>query len=176
MPDRAERASGLDGAGPGGGRRRARPEPTAAQRALGLLVRREHSQRELARKLEARGVPEPEAADAIERMARDGWQDDGRFAEWLVRSRAASGYGPVRIRAELVVHGIADTVAAAAFKALAEMGGDDWQANAEAVLRRRFGGALPGLEARRKAADLLARRGFEAHVIRAACRWNGGVG
>jgi SOS response regulatory protein OraA/RecX len=33
-----------------------RPEPTPAQRALALLVRREHSRPELARKLRARGM------------------------------------------------------------------------------------------------------------------------
>ena len=36
--------------------RRQRPQPTATQRALGLLTRREHSRRELTRKLAARGV------------------------------------------------------------------------------------------------------------------------
>ena len=47
----------------GGRSRKERPEPSAYQRALGLLVRRDHSRRELSRKLRSRGV-EPEEADA----------------------------------------------------------------------------------------------------------------
>ena len=39
----------IDGPAPAG--RKRRPEPTPAQRAMGLLVRREHSRKELARKL-----------------------------------------------------------------------------------------------------------------------------
>ena len=58
------------------GRRSRRPrEQTPLQRALGLLVRREHSRKELGRKLKARGV-DPEAVDAaVARLAEDGWQD-----------------------------------------------------------------------------------------------------
>jgi regulatory protein len=64
--------------------------PTATQRALGLLVRREHSRKELGRKLAARGVEADEARAAIDKLAEAGWQDDARFAELLVRTRADS--------------------------------------------------------------------------------------
>src|SRR5688572_13007666 len=64
------------------------------QRALGFLVRREHSRKELTRKLTSRGLDATEAAAAVERLAGEGWQDDARFAESLVRSRAGNGYGP----------------------------------------------------------------------------------
>ena len=87
-----------------------RPEPTPAQRALALLVRREHSRPELARKLRARGIPADEARGAVERMTEAGWQDDLRFACSLVRSRVAGGQGPVRIRAELVCCNIYERV------------------------------------------------------------------
>ena len=70
-----------------GGKRR-RPEPSPALRALGLLVRREHSRPELARKLAARGVAADEAAAAIDKMTAAGWQDDTRFAISLARTRA----------------------------------------------------------------------------------------
>ena len=81
--------------------RRPKSEPTPTQRALGLLVRREHSRRELTRKLTARGVERDDAVAAVDKLEAAGWQDDSRFAESLVRSRATNGYGPVRIRAEL---------------------------------------------------------------------------
>ena len=41
----------------------------AYQRALGLLVRREHSRRDLARKLAQRGGEPAEAAAAVEKLA-----------------------------------------------------------------------------------------------------------
>jgi len=149
--------------------RRPRPEPTPAQRALGLLVRREHSRKELVRKLRGRGV-EPEAADAAAaRMAGEGWQDDARFAEWLVRSRAATGYGPLHVRAELGTHGLDREAVAIAMDSYE----GDWRANARALVCRRFGEAGPqDLAQRRKAADLLARRGFDADTIRAASRYD----
>lgn len=159
------------GTRPGENRRRRRPEPSPAQRALGLLVRREHSRKELARKLAARGVADDEAAAAVERMAAEGWQDDARFAVSLARSRAASGYGPLHIRAELGTHGLDANVIAKAFAALAEAGADDWVTRARELVRRRFGGDLAGdLARRRKAADFLLRRGFGGDIIRAATR------
>src|SRR3546814_14417156 len=80
--------------------KRRRPEPSPAQRALGLLVRREHSRKELANKLAARGVAREDAEAAVERMAAEGWQDDARFATSRARRRARSGYGTIQSRGE----------------------------------------------------------------------------
>lgn len=152
-------------------RRRARPELSPQQRALGLLVRREHSRKELARKLTARGV-EPEAArDAVDRMTSEGWQDDERFTEQLIRTRAANGYGPLHIRAELGTHGIDRERVQIAMEAFeAEEG--DWMTMAHDLVRRRFGGRLGDPAIQRKAADLLARRGFTAEQVRRASRYD----
>lgn len=160
--------SGGDPAGRGGGGRR-RPEPSAAQRALGLLVRREHSRRELQRKLAARGVAEGEAAQAVARMSAEGWQDDTRFAVSLARSRAGAGYGPLRIRHELETHALDQGAIDAAFAALAEDGEDDWNARARSLVERRFG-VLEGADRarRHKAAEYLLRRGFEVGAARRA--------
>ena len=144
-------------------------EQTPVQRALGLLVRREHSKKELNRKLQARGI-EPEAAQAaVEQLAGEGWQDDVRFAASVVRNRASSGYGPLHIRAELGTHGLdSDAVSAA----MATFEGD-WTENALDLIRRRFGEDGPvDLAQRRKAADLLARRGFDGNSIRLATRFD----
>ena len=147
-----------------------RPEPTPAQRALALLVRREHSRPELARKLRARGISVDEAHGAVERMTESGWQDDLRFACSLVRSRVAGGQGPVRIRAELASHDIAEAVVEEAFAALAQTGEGDWLTRARDMVRRRFGAGLDTLPLRRKAADFLLRRGFDGDVVRAVTR------
>lgn len=149
------------------GRRRVRAEPTATQRALGLLTRREHSRKELARKLKARGVADEDAQAAVDRLAGEGWQSDGRFAESVVRVRAGSGYGPIRIRAELATHGLDRDAVAAALDTFE----GDWAELARAQVLRRYGPAVagdPGLQ--RKAADFLIRRGFDAGCVRAASR------
>lgn len=142
-----------------------KPPPTAKQRALGLLVRREHSRKELTRKLAARGVESAEAQAAVDTLAKAGWQDDARFAELLVRSRAANGRGPIHVRAELRTHGL-DTDAVET--AMSRFDGD-WNAIARDIVRRRFGtDASPTLATQRKAADFLLRRGFAMEQVRAA--------
>ena len=167
--DAAANSAGSGREAPAARPRRKRPEPTPAQRALGLLVRREHSRKELSRKLTARGV-EPEAARAaIDKLADAGWQDDARFAEQLVRSRAAAGHGPLRIRAELATHGLAREAIAAAMDGY----DGDWLDNARDLVRRRFGAiAADDRAARHKAADLLLRRGFTSDHVRAATRFD----
>jgi regulatory protein len=175
VPDDDLPEIGLPAAEPSGGdagssRRRRRPELTPGQRALGLLVRREHSRRELTRKLTARGVEAEEARAAVDRMTAEGWQDDARFAEQLVRSRANNGYGPLRIRAELGTHGLDREAVAAAVAAW----NGDWKENARDLVRRRFPGGFDDLATRRKAADFLIRRGFSADQVRAATRFDPG--
>ena len=153
----------------GSGRGRKRPVQTPVQRALGLLVRREHSRRELTRKLVARGLEAGEVAAAVDRLTDEGWQDDARFAESLVRQRAASGYGPIHIRAELGTHGLDGDAIAAALDTFE----GDWTGNARELVQRRYGPDLADDPARRrKAAELLMRRGFPGDVVRAATRFD----
>ncbi|WP_367345586.1 recombination regulator RecX [Stenotrophomonas bentonitica] len=153
---------------PGRRKRRVR-EQTPVQRALGLLVRREHSRKELTRKLTARGIETEAATAAVEKLTEAGWQDDTRFAENLVRMRANTGYGPLHIRAELGTHGLDSEQIAAAMDTFE----GDWTDNARDLVRRRFGEAGPQeLAQRRKAADLLARRGFDGDSIRRATRFD----
>ncbi|WP_417473033.1 regulatory protein RecX [Luteimonas mephitis] len=164
-------ASTADAPAERGPRKRRRPEPTPAQRALGLLVRREHSRKELANKLAARGVGREEAEAAVERMAAEGWQDDARFAASVARWRAGAGYGPLRIRAELGSHGLDEALIVDALAGLAEAGEGDWPRRARELARRRFGEDFADDPARsRKAADFLLRRGFDGEAIRSAIR------
>lgn len=162
------------GVATGPSRRRGRPEQTPLQRALGLLARREHSRKELSRKLTSRGLDAGDVEAAVGRLAGEGWQDDKRFAESLVRSRAGSGYGPVRIRAELATHGLDREAVARAMETYE----GDWAENARELVQRRFGPAIAGggateeLNLRRKAADFLMRRGFDGASVRAATRFD----
>ncbi len=150
-------------------RKRRVSEQTPVQRALGLLVRREHSRKELTRKLQARGIETEAAVAAVDTLSEAGWQDDTRFAENLVRIRANTGYGPIHIRAELGTHGLDSEQIALAMDTFE----GDWAENARDMVCRRFGEAGPQeLPQRRKAADLLARRGFDGDTIRRATRYD----
>jgi regulatory protein len=140
-------------------------EPSPYQRALGLLVRREHSRKELTRKLVAKGVDRDALEPALDILSRQDFQNDSRFAAALARSRAAAGYGPVRIRAELATHGLPREAIAEAIEACER----DWTASALDVAMRRFGSKdLRDSAARRKALDFLLRRGFDQRGAQAA--------
>jgi regulatory protein len=171
-PDDEEHAGGLfgpDGLQATRGRRRKRQPASTTQRALGLLVRREHSRKELTRKLVGRGLDAEEVAAAVDKLAEAGWQDDTRFAESLVRNRANSGYGPVHIQAELGTHGLDSEAVAAAMESFE----GDWLDNARDLVRRRYReGLVDDPSLRRKAADLLMRRGFPGDIVRAATRFD----
>lgn len=151
------------------GRQRRRPEPTPAQRALALLVRREHGRGELRAKLVARGISPEDAAEAVERMTAEGWQDDARFAASLARARVSAGYGPGRIRAELAGHGVAEADVEAALQGLADAGDADWPRRARELVLRRYGEVVDGdIALQRRASAFLVRRGFDGASARAA--------
>jgi regulatory protein len=138
-------------------------KPSAYDKALGLLARREHSRRELKLKLRQKGYEGEEAGAALDRLGEQHYQDDDRFAGMLVRSRVSQGYGPMRVRAELKSHGLSD----AKIRAVMSEAEVDWNASALAQLRRRFGaGSAPDREERARRAQFLLRRGFPAATVR----------
>ena len=79
--------------------------------AVRLLARREHSQVELARKLEAKGHDSDVAKQVVTELACQGLQSDRRFVEAFVRSRLGRGQGERKIRADLYARGIDDATA-----------------------------------------------------------------
>lgn len=136
--------------------------PSAYTKALGLLVRREQSERELKAKLSRGGYACEEAEAAVDALKAREYQSDSRFAELLARSRAANGYGPRRIAAELRSHGIAD---AEIVTALTELE-CDWLDLARRELQRRYG-RKPAAEVQERArrAAFLLRRGFDSSTV-----------
>jgi len=141
------------------------PATDAFRKGIGLQARREHSRRELGRKLQARGLEPDEARAALDRLADEGWQSDTRFAEMLIRTRLGAGYGPLHIRAELGTHGIPEATAA---QLIAEAQ-PDWPALAREALRRRYAGRPAADRAEiLKRTHFLQRRGFDLDTIRAA--------
>ncbi len=162
----SESRDGESGDSRNGGRRddARKPAANAYGKALGLLSRREHSERELKRKLDRNGYDADEATAALAQLQQQSFQSDARFAQLLVRSRVGQGQGPRRILAELRTHGIADSEARDAL----DEEGADWIALARQIYLRRYGAkpAADRQETARRAAFLL-RRGFDAATVRA---------
>ncbi len=142
---------------------------SALQQGIAFLSRREYSRQELSRRLIDRGYDTAEVSTALDRLQAEGWQDDTRFAQALVRMRAGSGYGPLRIRHELSTHGLGDRMADQILDPYAPR----WADIATEWVVRRYGGG-PEFAAdharRRKAGDFLLRRGFEVGVMHSALR------
>lgn len=75
-------------------------------KGLELLVRREHSRKELKGKLLQRGFSEQIIEHSLGRLGQEGSLSDARFAEAFVHYRYGKGQGPERIRSELFERGI----------------------------------------------------------------------
>lgn len=138
---------------------------------MNLLARREHSRRELHRKLVSR-FDGQEVDDALRRLAEEGLQSDRRFALSYTRERALRGYGPLKIEQELLQRGVSGCEAGAALRALADEEGLHWSALARAALEKKFGmAAMPDDFAERaKRLRFLQYRGFRTEDIDAdAC-------
>lgn len=147
-----------------------RKEPVSAyDKALGLLVRREHSARELKSKLARKGLDADESAKALADLQGKNYQSDGRFGEMLVRTRIAGGYGPRWIVSELKTHGIAEDAA----HALIDAAQPDWSSLVRDLVRRRLGTKSVNLADRRKCAAFLLRRGFDARTVQSVTRTEG---
>jgi len=135
------------------------------RRAVALLARREHSRRELERKLAVRGFGAGIVAETLDRLEQKGLLSSQRFISGFITSRAERGSGPAKIRAELAQRGIRPDEAAAAIAA-ADV---DWTALARRVRMKRFGGPPPRDYAERvRQARFLHGRGFEPEHIDAA--------
>lgn len=133
---------------------------------MDLLARREHSRRELARKLARVDEASTELiAEVVDELAAGGLQSDQRFAEALARRRASLGYGPLRLVAELREHALE----AEGRDAGVEITAPEWTERARTARCKRFGEALPGTP-REVARQLrfLQYRGFTTEQARQA--------
>lgn len=139
------------------------PEQRAERLALGLLVRREHSTRELTTKLTQRDLPDEIIHDTVASLQARNLLSEERFTEQFVRSRISRGDGPMKIRAELAQRGIDSARAEQELQAQAP----DWNQLAEAQRRKRFGAEIPAeFSERARQARFLQGRGFGMNEIR----------
>ena len=141
------------------------PDPRARNSAMRLLARREHSWAELRGKLIGRGFEIHLVEELLQRLEKQDFLSDERFAISLIASRAETGYGPNRIDLELRNRGVSEELAREAL-ARAEV---DWGELVTDQVARKFG-SVPAQTfpewARR--ARYLERRGFGQDSIRLA--------
>ena len=134
-------------------------------RATEVLARREHSRRELEQKLLRRGFDEPVVHGVLNELERANLLSDARFASAYVDSRAARGFGPLRIIAELKQRGIDG----AAREAACDPAAREWLERAHQARRKRFGESAPAeFRERARQARFLIQRGFSRSHVSAA--------
>lgn len=138
-------------------------------RALKLLSLREHSRRELRRKL-GRSAPgaddiAPDEVDALlDDFEQRGWLSDARFAAAYVSANGAR-FGRQRLAMELRERGVGDVDIDTA---LADWGeeADSELARARAIWAKKYAAPASDAAARAKQARFLQSRGFSYDVIR----------
>lgn len=127
------------------------------------LVRREHSQQELIRKVSEKGYEKPQIQNVIDELVERGYQSDARFAESYARSRVHRGIGPLRIKAELQQRGAGDCY----FEMAVEDIIGSWSELLEQVYQKKYGDT-PCIDRKEqlKRSRFLQQRGFSNEMIR----------
>ena len=172
-PQTSEDGSGAHGPGADG----AVSEEERLQKALDLgyayLNARDRTVSEVRRHLERRGVSEELADAAIQTLGRQGFLDDGRYAQLFVTDkRALEQWGSERIRRGLLSRGIdRQLVEAALAEAPDPAPGDDGEGEpvseldrALGLLRRRFPDPPRDRRDRNRALGMLLRKGYESEL------------
>ena len=172
-PQTSEDGSGAPGPGADG----AVSEEERLQKALDLgyayLNARDRTVSEVRRHLERRGVSDELADAAIQTLGRQGFLDDGRYAQLFVTDkRALEQWGSERIRRGLLSRGIdRQLVEAALAEAPDPAPGDDGEGEpvseldrALGVLRRRFPDPPRDRRDRNRALGMLLRKGYESEL------------
>jgi regulatory protein len=136
-------------------------------RAIRILAMRDHSEKELRRKLVApvltKKGPEPidappeEVDKVVAWCIESNYLDDTRFTRQFIASRGRKGYGPARIRQELNQKGIGRTdIDQAMYEC--EI---DWMELAREQAQRKYGEPLPTVFAEKvKVQRFLLNRGY----------------
>ena len=118
---------------------------------LKMLMRREHSQLELSKKLQLKGFNDIDIKHSIDLLIEQKYQSDERFSEVFILMRYNQGKGPVIISSELKKRGIESF----------DLSIVDWFELAKEVREKKFGQNLPldyKIQAKQK--RFLQSRGF----------------
>jgi regulatory protein len=136
------------------------PDTPAAlkARALRHLARREHSRKELARKLAPHAASAAALEQLLEALAAKQQLSDERYAELRARQLSRK-YGAARIRLDLRAKGVAQELVERVCAA-GEL------ERAAAILQRKYRGAAGSREERARRMRFLQQRGFSHETIR----------
>ena len=136
--------------------------------ALRLLARREYSSQELTRKLAARGHPIAVIKSVLAELTQSDWLNNTRFVTQRVQQRIGQGWGPLRIRQELLTLGIENAMIAAD---LPNMDDPCWIESIQQLYRKRYG-MNPPTDARQwaKCLRFFMQRGFISSIIQRGLR------
>ncbi len=139
------------------------------ERAMRLLVRREHGRKELELKLLQRELPLDLITSVLDNLAEERLQCDVRFAEAYTRMRVSRLYGSNKIRADLQARHLEQSITEDAINTNEA----DWAVIAFEALEKKFGRELGGsfkmdFETKAKMQRYLYRRGFEISEIQSA--------
>jgi regulatory protein len=143
----------------------AAPPLSLKARALRFLSMREHSRRELGRKLARYAEQGDDVGALLDFLEKNNWLSQERFSESLIHRRGAR-YGNSRIVAELQSHGVNGEALQELKSGLA----DTEVERACEVWRRKFGEVAADAEGRAKQMRFLMQRGFSQKAVRAAMR------
>lgn len=133
-------------------------------KAIELLARREYSYGELEQKLQPLTEDEAAIYRALDWLVEMGLQSDTRFTEMFIRSKATSGYGPVRIRMELRQKYIGVDLIELGFEGIQDQ--IDWAQEVDRLIEKKANGLdLNDMKSKNKVMGFLQRRGFSLDQI-----------
>lgn len=131
--------------------------------ALHLLARREHSKKELYRKLLNKKFNSFEIEIILNDLTEVSLLKEDRFVENFIHFRRSKGFGPLRIQAELIEKGITLQMIDHYLK----MNDHSWIDHARTVWQKRFKNEIPhDFKIRAKQMRFLQSRGFTNEQIK----------
>lgn len=127
-----------------------------------MLARREHSTLELSRKLQRKAFIQKDIDTVLSTLRQEGLLNEGRFLENFIHYKRARGYGPLRIRAELLERGIAQDL----IEHHLNITDNAWLEDVRKVWQKRFKNRLPqDFKSRAQQMRFLHYRGFTPEQI-----------
>ena len=135
--------------------------PIIYNKALDIISRREHSEKEVRDKLLIKFDERNVVESVIEKLKQNSLIEDSRYAEMYTRARKRKGFGPKRIGYELNSRGVNESLSSTAIE---EEGG--WIEAAENVFNKKFkDGISQDFKTKLKQKSFLQNRGFSFKEI-----------
>ena len=132
------------------------------KKLLDLLSRREHSKYELLTKLKHRVELQSALEEEINKLCAENLQSDYRFSESYIRSRYNSGFGPTRIKYDLSVRRVKESVISSVFNEIDL----DWIEKLKKEKIKKYGNdSSENMQELSKRINFFIQRGFEKEMI-----------